>query len=468
MDIIINCPRCGSDNPATGFECRSCGTVFSKFRPVFKSTGDLLCYSSIVLSTENSYSRIIQPIATAIQFVQHIFRQVVDMIWQRLTGDDTIYPVLGYALSGLIFSVLSVLMYMLNGFEDFAVLTIFAMWIIDYLLARRDYRLNDSFDRIYLYQRDGYLFWSRVSKNNQQSQMVFSPRDIRDVKVQCMVHYGGAFHGEMGYAWQIKLRLVSGSDLLIYEHMDLDRVFKKARMFAGMFQVLVKFADSEGTTDYADMVINERIDHVLKKKMILAMDLVGTSQDARSASIFSRWSFRNSLMFAHSVIREFGFFMFLIFLSGVMVAWGGALVWFFGPSPSIDPLHWRFPIYGIINIFTPESDWKDIVEITVAMGVMFYGGWKLSHPKRIDIDVKETKLTVRDEEVTRLPTRDVEHALFVKKPYPCILVLGRRETAEITDLQSDDEFRAMLHHIEDSIARFQGRDEKRELPPPDA
>ncbi len=136
----MNCPNCGFEGQNKRDECPKCGIVFAKFNPRPKKPGKLLLTSKIPSVANGLFAKFICPVAIAKIYVEAVYRKILGLIWDELFKGKTELDQTGNFIAFALFCLFSFLMYHIEEYAGFIILILAAVWLLDVVLAKHQYR----------------------------------------------------------------------------------------------------------------------------------------------------------------------------------------------------------------------------------------------------------------------------------------------------------------------------------------
>jgi hypothetical protein len=439
-----------------------CGIIFSKFSRHSKNDRRIYYSSKIPFQKNGIFQSVIWPIAKAKLFIEHVFNRLIEMIWQELLGDKTEYGQIANLVAVFIFAIFSILIYHFQEYLDFAFIALLSIWLIDYRLAKLAYKNGKNgkvVERIHLIgSKTGRFSYKKTSPDGQSEKIDFNADETKQLTVTHFPCKGGAFRETMGHSWRINIIFHDGFNLLLDDLDEVINALKKAKQLADYFKIPVRLSNSEGISPFVSTT-DQDLNHLrFKKKEIFSKGIISLKKFEDCIQVYSKWTWVSFWKFLKTVVKETGFFLFLLILAGVMIRFGMLLSFHIGPYFGIKPPHLILNIsfQGVLNIFRPQWDWMDALAYTIALGIMILGCWKYSRKTLIEINPQKSTFYLNGMQFAELKTSNIENPIFIKEPYPCVLIMEKNQTnaVEVTNLQNTDEFRGMMFGIEEALGNF--------------
>jgi len=410
---------------------------------------------SIAHQNQNFYIDLIIPFVKLKKGFQAVHEWLIKMIWSELIEGEKIESELVSLVALLIFCLLSLFFYYTQDYTNYMIGASLVIWLLDYHLAKYLYLFNNKYTKTSLDSKSDWLLWQITNPDGETSREKFKRSEISRISIFRYPILGGAFQEVMTTVWRVHVTLCNMSEFLIYEEASTTEAVKKAKELATYFDVPLYFAFSETNGSYADKVL--RYSSLNDKR--LAPESIKLITTANQWKIYSQWNFIDIKLLLRKIFKQSGFFLFLLIATSVMTHFGELLSFLIEPllGKQSHTLTLDLSFSGILSFFKPKGGWKNIIQYSVAIGIMIYQGWQLSKNKRIYIDKNNLNVFTGKKKLGQLKMSDLEFVLFIKQPLPAILLIAQNNVVEINNLQTEDEFRSLLLKIESGVKYFQER-----------
>lgn len=443
----MKCPNCGFESKHGGDGCPKCGIVYAKFNSRPRKAAKLLMTSKIPSVAEGLFVKLIYPLAIAKTYVEAVYCLILGLLWDELFKGKTEMGQTGNFIALGFFGLFSILMYHIGEYAGFIILALATVWSLDVLLAKHRYRNCKRNDLIRLLKSpQGKI---SLKKTNPEGEVEYvtnlNPSEVNHISIFQLDRKGGAFQEKIATVWQTSVRFNDKSELLLSEDDQLFQAMKKARYVSKLLGVQFKFKydhDSESDTEPVQKnELGENIKVELKDNSI---------------KISTKWTSNMRLGFILQILKESGFFLFLLIVAGVMIKFGGLLIFlydrFYGSGmPSVNM---EFSFLGILSIFEPDWDAVDIGEYALAMALIVRKTMLLAQPQHVSIDRALTRHYVNDQLAGECKTAEIDNVALLTHPAPAIVVLNSNASLEVRNLKSMQEFKSFFHHIREGMERF--------------
>jgi hypothetical protein len=276
-----------------------------------------------------------------------------------------------------------------------------------------------------------------------------NPADVNHISIFQAERKGGAFQETVAKVWRSGVHFNDKSELLLSEDKDLAQALKKVRYLSKLLSVQFKFKYSEDV----------KIAAPSGKENNSEGDIKVEARNNRY-KISTRWTSNMRLRFILMVLKESGFFLFLLVVAGVMIKFGGLLIFlydrFYGSGMA--SVNMDFNFMGILSVFEPDWDVVDIVEYAAAMALLIRKTLLLARPQHVSIDKALTRYFVNDNLAGECKTGDIDNVALLTGPEPAIVVSNANSSIEIRNLKSIQEFKSFFRKIREGIEKFKAPD----------
>ncbi|NEQ34641.1 MAG: hypothetical protein F6K04_27375 [Leptolyngbya sp. SIO4C5] len=145
-------------------------------------------------------------------------------------------------------------------------------------------------------------------------------------------------------------------------------------------------------------------------------------------------------------LQQSGFLLFVVLTTKFMAVTGELLHQLLWQNTSI--------IY-LPSLIGLSPEWWDWLEVAIAFGLVLWKGLEISQEEHFYIDAKQLTFCLNRRPIAQLNTAKIETLLYLRSPEPMLLIADRNQAIEITGLQTETEFQALLLHLEQIIRPLQ-------------
>jgi len=409
----------------------------------------------IFYQSRSFYSYLIWPSVELKKSFQSVYFWIIKVIWLELIEEEKDEYEIINLVAFLVFCLLSLIFYYTQYYTNYIILASLFIWVIDYQLAKYQYLFTKNYINTSLETgKSDWVIWQIVNPDGKTSREKFKRSEISEISIFRYNITGGAFQEVMGTAWRVHATLCNFSEFLIYEEKSTIEAVQKAKHLATYFDIPLRFAFSEANSNYAEKALKHS-DLNYKTKSLKNIKLILTNKQWK---LYSQWNNISIGLLLRKNFNQSGFILFLLIMTGVMTSFGGFLNFFIEPLLGMQrsSLTLDISFSGILSFLKPKGYWKNIIQFSVAIGVMVYQGWQISKEKRIYIDKDSLNVFLGKRKLAQLKTNELEFLIFIKVPSPAILLIDKTNVVEINNFQDKDEFRLFLLKIELGVKHFQG------------
>jgi len=272
-----------------------------------------------------------------------------------------------------------------------------------------------------------------------------NPSEVNHISIFQTDRKGGAFQEKVATVWQSSVRFNDNSELLLSEDDHLVQAMRKARYVSKLLGVPFKFKHDQDSETDTETISNNELGENVKVELT----------DNR-LKISTKWTSNMRLGFILQIVKESGFFLFLLVVAGVMIKFGGLLIFlydrFYGSG--MPAVNMEFNFLGVLAVFEPDWDAVDIGEYALAMGLMIRKTLLLAQPQSVSIDRALTRYYINDRLAGECKTGEIDNISLLTHPEPAIVVLNSNSALEVRNLKSMKEFNSFFHHIREGMKRF--------------
>lgn len=415
----------------------------------------MLFRGRIIYSHNSFYSYLIWPLVELKRGFQAVYNWIIKIIWSELIQGEKHENWIIVVVAFSIFCLLSLFFYYAQNYTNYVIVFSLIIWLIDYQLAKYQYLANKTYTitTTFLDSKSDWVIWQITNPAGKTSREKFKQGKISQITIFRYNILGGAFHEVMGTTWRVHISLSDLSEFLIYEEDSTTEAVKKAKQLANYFDVPLRFAFSEASSNYVDDFLKQgNLNY--KKSSSESIKLIITPNQWK---IYSKWNLASLGILLGEILKQSSFFLFLLIMASAMIHFGAFLNLFIEPllAREDSSLTLNLSFSSILSFFRPERSWKTITQLSIAISIMIYQGWQISKEKRVYIDKNNLNVFAGKKKLGQLSMNELEFVVFVKQPLPAILLIDRNSAVEINNLQDEDEFRALLLRIESGVKHYQ-------------
>lgn len=392
----------------------------------------------------NIYEKIMSPLAQLKKIFAQFYSSLLQIIWNELMTGKKIEDEITNLVLFVIFCLLSFTSYYFQNYLETIIIILAIFWNIDYFIAQNQFMLMKPGIQV-----------SLEGVNLIDYKLKFSANDVREYQIDLQqIKYinlkqreieKGAFQEKIGTIWQMCLIGYDQSIYLIDEAKNLSDILQSAYILKNQLNMPIVFADSLGNNDYAAFSLSNetwRRPNNIKCRHI-----------NNKWHIYSQWDFHNFWLWLQQIFVESGFFLFVLIMSAFMIKFGTWVEFFLSGLLDI-----QLPILNIYTAkewFSPDFDFSDRIELTIAMWLMVYKGWQISRKKQIYIDKYFCKFLTGSKQIAQFSTKQIESILLLNKPQLEILIFDQKKYLILDDFQKKEELQEMVYHLESVVNSFQ-------------
>lgn len=392
--------------------------------------------------TPSFYASLILPFVALKRFLQTLYQLVVGQLWSELLEGKTANSSLTLS-TFLIFCILSLVSYYCRAAISVSLVVGCLLWFVDYRIAKAQF---DSGKRSLFTTLEGqgdWVVWQRQTSVDSTEHSQFQTAAVAQISLIRTQIRGGAFQEVLGIGWQVYLTLWDRTELLVHEALDPAIAFAKANQLSHYFAVPVLVLSSEGLGCYAAEPLN--LSGVIQRSRFCST--IRCQKSAQRWHIYSQWQASSSWRLVKQILQRCGFLLFAIIAVNLMIQFGGLLhvlifAWF-NPQTVI----W---VNGLHSGFR----WQAILELGLALSMMIVQGARLSQEEHIYITPDRLTFFLNTKQIGDLATPAIDSILFLKQPFPSLLILAGDQTLEIRGLQHETEFRTMVLQLHEAIVNL--------------
>ncbi|MEB3292274.1 MAG: hypothetical protein VKJ24_03865 [Synechococcales bacterium] len=398
----------------------------------------------------HSYTIFIMPLAWIQAFLGQIYDFVIHLLWQHLTQGRR-YKTVGAIVGMLLFCSLSVLSYLLREQDFWLLLASIALWLAERWLVRSQY--GHSHHKISTQLIDASEECLRWEWRSHRDQIVetFEHDRLRGVALHQQVIRGGCFDIELATVWQVCLRLTDDRNFLIYQEQNAAQALRQGQRLADYFQLPIWFADSQGDSPYAI----EPLDlHGLRSSTRFP-STIRVQHSAQQWKIVSKWNGSSAWNLLAQIVQESGFLLFVVIIINLMIMWGKLLytiamtIW----AGSMAAFTWGIN-ETLFSWLLQDFDWLEVGEFGFAIALMVFKGAELSKEEHLYLSPQGLRAFLDHQKLGEMSLNAIVACLWIQKPQPFVLIVGKQEAIELPGLQREIEFRAVVMKVQEAITQL--------------
>jgi hypothetical protein len=446
----MKCPKCGFESPDKSGECINCGIVFAKFNPRPGKPVKLLMTSKVPCIADGIFAKLFYPVAVAKIYVDSAYRKLLGLIWDELFKGRAELDQTGNFIAFGFFCVLSIVLYHFEYLVPYIVLALAVIWQLDVLIAKHKHRNCSRNDLVRLLKGPQEKFTlKKVSPGGPVDYTTsFSASEVGHIVVSKFDRRGGAFREKVATVWQSSLSFNDGSELLLSEDQALLQAVRKAGYVSKLVGVPFRFKYDQGSEIGAESGRKRKPNDNIKLK---------SWRDG--VKISTKWTSKMRLGFMLQVLKESGFFLFLLVVAGVMIKFGGLLIFlyhrFYGSGmPSVNM---EFSFWGILSVFAPDWDVVDVGEYVLALLLIIRKTLLLAQSQAVTIDKDFTRYYRSGTQAGECRTHDIDRICLLANPEPSIIVFNSSSAIEVSNLNSMEDFESFFRKLCQGVERFKVR-----------
>jgi len=418
---------------------------------------------------EAFYTNLLLPIVWLKKGLESIQKYINNVIWSELIAGETLDNDFLNLILFIVFCLLSIATYRFQHYHIQIIFVCSIIWYLDKIFTQHRY-FNSKKKTItsLVHTKDGNVAWSMTSPQGEIRQLRFHENNINYIHIKSIVFVGGAFKEPIANAWQVSICLNDEQKLLMYEEFSSIDAINQAIALADYFHIQLRFANSEGYTNYANQDVNSIINSPDKlARKIVGSNSIKLKKTAHNWHIYFYWTVNNSWKFFGKVLHDSGFLLFVLIISRFMSRFGEMLDQMIAYYKAEQVIYLNFN--GILGIFTnPQLSVNDWLGVISAIALIIVRGAQISQSKHIYIDKHHLKgvinklrlpilTTVKAKAVHQFNLHDLQGVVFIKKPELLFMIYDRQQTLEISDLFQEKDYRSLLNNTEDAIAYFKSK-----------
>lgn len=405
----------------------------------------------VLAQSRGAYAAVISPFVALKKFFQTLHRLAAELLWSELINNKASDHLVAFTIF-LIFCILSLLAYYCRAFSGLLFYTIFLLWLFDSQFARRQFLHGKQTLITALECRGDWIVWQRQGTDGQTEHMKFQVAEVAQISITRTFVRGGAFQEILGTAWQVYVTLLNQTELLFYESCNAT-AFTKAKQLSQFFAVPLVVLGSQGAghdatylTKYAAESIGLEVLHQSSRCKTIRCE-----QSLYRWHIYSQWRLSSAWRLLKEILHRFGFLLFAVILVNLMIPFGSLL---HVVGSAVITMLTKPPIqytFSFSEILFPTFHWQTGLELVLALSVLIFKGAQLSREEHLYVTPKTLTFFLGTHKIAQLPTSAIEAILFLKQPFPSLLILTNDQILEIRELQHETEFCSMLLQLNQAL-----------------
>ena len=446
------------------------------------------------------FSQLLFPIGQIKVLLQKVYNFLLAIIWTELISGKKIESEVANLILFLVFCVTSLVVYYWEFYRFPILIILVSFWLIDCAIAQKDYNYFTQQSSLKLTVKQEKLSVTNNLSNKKETTLDFPRYQVKKIAIAQRIIYSHGFQTDIGRLWQVFLYVEDGIPILMDEQKSFSSTLRKAKRLSSLLNVPIFCLDSqrlrlpqreapvltkapvtvgEGSHPYATEALN------LEK--VVKCETIKIEKYPRKWHIFSCWRFRDSWLFLQQIIRQSGFFIFVIIMTNLMVKFGEIINQFIASYRGNQPT-----IINLGNIqqwLTPQLDLASYLEILIALAIVIIQGAKMSQPysapdpariefeqesgggfptvrrrslrltvgqtKHIYLDRYSLRYSVSHQKRGEIKTQDIEGVLLMLYPEPSVLLFAEKKAMVIDDLPSLASYRYLVKRLEEGIEHYQ-------------
>ncbi|MDJ0844768.1 hypothetical protein [Crocosphaera sp.] len=407
--------------------------------------------------SDHWYAKLIFPLVEVKKLLQTIYEFILHLIWSDLIYVKKLDNKLDGLIAFIIFCIFSVVSYYLRDYIQLILIIFLVIWYLDCWFTKHQYFQKNHKINIFIYEVDINKIICCLSLPNTQTQSIFASftrGEVSRISISKSPLLGGAFQEVLDEVWQIKIYLYNGKHFIVDENLLANESLLTAKRLANFFKVNIIFSHSQGDNSYVEQQLEQRfLSHLINQNS----GSIKYENNTRKYHIYTQWQWSNTWNFLKMLFEKAGFLLFLVIMSGLMIKFGGLfanmLSVISGEDNIIDfssPVQWFFPSWH----------WRNLVELSIIVGIFIYQGWQLSRVKHIYITQYHFKFLIDNKIIDKIKTSDIEASLIIKNSHPEILIIGENKVINLNSFQQEKLAQVFWAYLDEAIHHFQQKQVK--------
>ena len=403
----------------------------------------------------NVVSLLFWPLALAKRLVQGLYNSLIRGVWSELIhgepGNESSTSALGFALLG----VFAVVIYQIRAYEDWVILGVALVWVVDWWLSRAGFKHPARVRRSVASLRDKELHWKSVTPGGASAHARIPIERIDYVALDCIEIRLGAFHNRVGQVWRGLLVLDDGEGYALFDEPDITTAMQKAEEAAQTFKTRLRVSDTLGESALA---ADQRFNRAL---FLLDRDrTISTRTLGARVRIDKRLCPATATRCVGRVLSDAGFPFFLLLVYFMLLRVGAFLSAFLHPYIGLpaEPVVVDLSVAGIAGFLTPDMDWLPLIEFGAAFGFIGFKAWQFSRPVTVHVNQNVLQVRVGKKQLGWFDTMRITDFLLVQAPVLKLLIVDdQRRVIELNSLETDFEYKHVMARLSDAVSATRQR-----------
>ena len=410
----------------------------------------LIFQGKVTYLSNHWYENLIFPLVQVKKLLQTLYDFLVHLIWSELIYGKKLDHEIAQLIAFIFFCLLSLFAYYFQDYIQIILLTSFVIWYLDFWVAKQQFYKNNKID-ISVFTIDNNEIVCSLNLPKHDTQSIFAKFNATEVDYLGIVRnslVGGAFEESLAQVWQTEIYLHNGKHFVIDEHKFIHQAIQSAQKLANNLSVEMIVKESQGNNRHVEQILEKDLSSSLLKKQTIG---VKCYRNPQKWHIYTRWHWTNSWQLIKQIFQKAGFLIFLLIMTGFLIQFGELL----------DNIILVFQGKGVTNYFpSPLSwlnlnwNWRNLLELAIAVGVIIYQGWQLSRVKHIYLTKHYLTFAVDNKVIEKLRISDIKTSLVFYQSDPEVLILGSNQTIPISYFQSENSAQVFWHYLDEGINFF--------------
>lgn len=410
----------------------------------------LIFQGKVTYLSNHWYENLIFPLVQVKKLLQTLYNFLLHLIWSELIYGKKLDNEIAQLVGFIFFCLFSLFAYYLQDYIQILLIISFLIWYLDRWVAKQQYYKNNKIDiSVWTINDDEITCSLTLPGHDTQSIFAkFNQQEIHYLGIAQNSIIGGAFEESWDKVWQTEIYLYNGKHFLIDEHQFIHQAIQSAQKLANNLNVEIIVKESQGNDQYVEQILEKEVFPNLLKKQNLG---VKCYRNPQKWHIYTQWHWTNSWQLIKQIFQKAGFLIFLLIMAGFMIQFGELLhniiLIFQGKDVTIyfpSPLSW----------FNLNWNWRNLLELAIALGVILYQGWQLSRVKHIYLNKHYLTFAVDNQVIDKLRISDIKTSLVFHQSDPELLIIGSHKTIQISYFQSEHSARVFWHYLDEGINFF--------------